>query len=309
MRPNPRVVDLSHYQTVNDWGAVMRAGIVGVIHKATEGTGYVDKMYAARKSAARQAGLLWGAYHFLRPGSIPAQVVHFLDIAEIDDALLLALDHEDPAVSLGDMKQFLKLVRQQTGRDAILYSGFLIKQQLKGNDADLAKIRLWLSHYSNSPTWPKAWKKPWLWQFTGDGKGPAPHSIAGIAGTGIDINSFDGTAAQLAAEWSGKAVLAPEKPVQPVQAPQGTIPAPVAPLPPVKPVEAPTLTQKPPVVVPAQANTPAVPASAGGVAAGGTAVVVAAQAGLPWWQVVLIGIAVLAVVGAGIWVAMFRKGK
>ena len=39
------------------------------------------------------AGLLWGAYHFLRPVSIAAQVDFFLKIASPDNTTLLALDH------------------------------------------------------------------------------------------------------------------------------------------------------------------------------------------------------------------------
>jgi hypothetical protein len=51
--------------------------------------------------------------------------------------------------------------------------------------------------------WPTAvWEKPWLWQFTGDGKGPAPHAIPGIQDN-MDISSFDGSDDDLAAQWSG----------------------------------------------------------------------------------------------------------
>src|SRR5262245_54459817 len=56
--------------------------------------------YAVRRGSAMNAGLLWGAYHFLRPGSIPAQVDFFLKIAAPDNATLLALDHEDGRVPL-----------------------------------------------------------------------------------------------------------------------------------------------------------------------------------------------------------------
>ena len=48
---------------------------------------------------------------------------------------------------------------------------------------------------------PLPWQRCSLWQFTGDGVGPAPHSAPGIIGTGIDINSYDGQDADLVAEW------------------------------------------------------------------------------------------------------------
>ena len=78
---NPLVVDLSHHNDVADFGKVKAAGIAGIIHKATEAIDFVDNTYAVRRGHAVNAGLLWGAYHFLRPVSIPAQVDFFLKIA------------------------------------------------------------------------------------------------------------------------------------------------------------------------------------------------------------------------------------
>jgi lysozyme len=91
---NPLVVDLSHHNDVADFGAVKAAGIAGIIHKATESIGFTDKLYADRRGRALGVGLLWGAYHFLRPGSIAAQVDFFLKVATPDNTTLLALDHE-----------------------------------------------------------------------------------------------------------------------------------------------------------------------------------------------------------------------
>src|SRR5215471_12132865 len=83
------VIDLSHWNTVKDFAAVKAAGIVGVIHKCTEGDGYADPTYDNRADAARAAGLLWGAYHFLRPGDMAAQARYFVAHAD-DTATLLA---------------------------------------------------------------------------------------------------------------------------------------------------------------------------------------------------------------------------
>ena len=104
--------------------------ICRIIHKATEAIGFVDNMYAIRRDDAMDAGLLWGAYHFLRPVSIPAQVDFFLRIAAPDNMTLLALDHEDERVPLINAKEFLLRVEDAVGRRAVLYSGSLIKDQL-----------------------------------------------------------------------------------------------------------------------------------------------------------------------------------
>ncbi|MFZ1152332.1 MAG: GH25 family lysozyme [Xanthobacteraceae bacterium] len=122
--------------------AVKAAGIAGIIHKAAEGVGFTDKLYADRRVRALGVGLLWGAYHFLRPGSIAASRI----------------------------------------------------------DGYLAAHRLWLAQYGPRPVTPRNWPSAWLWQFTGDGVGPKPHSVPGIVGSGIDINSYEGDAVKLAAE-------------------------------------------------------------------------------------------------------------
>lgn len=59
------VIDLSHHNGHNiDFAALARAGIAGVIHKATQGTAFVDPLYAANREKALVAGLLFGSYHF-----------------------------------------------------------------------------------------------------------------------------------------------------------------------------------------------------------------------------------------------------
>ena len=202
MNISPKVVDLSHHNTVTDWHAVRAAGIRGIINKATEGAGFTDPTFTIRRTPATAAGLLFGGYHFLKPGDIAAQVDYFLAATAPHDGLLLAVDHETPGVSLADLKDFVTQFRLKVGRYPVLYSGFLIKEQLgTAHDALLAQCPLWLSHYSNIPKWPPCWPSPWLWQFTGDGTGPLPHAVPGIAGTGIDIDSFAGTDDELSQQW------------------------------------------------------------------------------------------------------------
>ncbi|HEU5276189.1 MAG TPA: GH25 family lysozyme [Xanthobacteraceae bacterium] len=64
MNFNPVIVDLSHFDDVEDWDAVKAFGILGVINKASEGPGMVDKTYAIRRKPALNRGILYGAYHF-----------------------------------------------------------------------------------------------------------------------------------------------------------------------------------------------------------------------------------------------------
>jgi lysozyme len=211
MNINPMVVDLYHGDTVESFPAAKQFGIRGVIHKATEGLAYVDSAYAGRRAKAVEAALLWGAYHFMRPGDPMAQADHFVDTAEPLPDTLVALDHEDPKVPLADAVKFMRTVESRVGRKVVLYSGFLIKAQLASariaERIFLGDRRLWLAHYNAKPTWPYWWESPWLWQFTGDGVGPPPHSVPGLQDK-LDVNSFAGTADELAAQWAGE-ILAP----------------------------------------------------------------------------------------------------
>lgn len=208
MKMIPRVVDLSHYDDVQDnFNGAKDFGIWGCINKVTEGVGYHDKSFDWRRQPCAGRGILYGAYHFLRPGRIKEQADFFLSSVGNDRALLLALDHEDAKVPLSDAQLWIKIVQDRTGMQVVLYSGFLIKQQVK--NADIAfwqKVPLWLSHYNANPTWPKQiWKDPFLIQYTGDGVGPMPHNVPGIVihgGKGIDINHYGGTHEQFVKDWS-----------------------------------------------------------------------------------------------------------
>jgi len=88
------VIDLSHYNPVTSFQEVQQAGIVGVIHKATEGTNWTDSTYAGRKPQALAAGLWWGAYHFGTDSDGVKQAINFLNVVGDASGTLIALDFE-----------------------------------------------------------------------------------------------------------------------------------------------------------------------------------------------------------------------
>jgi lysozyme len=51
------VVDLSQSDSEPDFAVLRAGGIIGVVHKATEGTRFVDSAFARREAPARRAGL------------------------------------------------------------------------------------------------------------------------------------------------------------------------------------------------------------------------------------------------------------
>jgi len=200
--PTARVIDLSHHNTVPEslWPA-RESGIWGVIHKATEGTSFVDSKLGARFALAHEAGMLWGGYHFIRPGNIAQQADHFVRTMApyTDDKTLFALDYEDAGVTLAQCDDFMDNVELSTGRSCVLYSGHVLKDAIKAGQpgaVDLAERRLWLAQYASSPTAPDGFAI-WLWQYSDKGEVP------GITPP-TDVNAYAGTVDDLEASWAGR---------------------------------------------------------------------------------------------------------
>lgn len=226
MNINPKIVDLYHLNANNahggdgaDFHAAYAWGIRGVIHKATQTT--QDPLYDTRRSRAISAGLLWGGYHFNTGESVTVQAHRFLNVVKPDRNTLCALDWEDENghrwMHLAQARQFMELVDaalEKVGQkpdSCVLYSGNVAKEEIIHADEETRAFfgahRLWLCQYGPKPVMLDSnhrqlpWQEPWLWQYTGDGVGPAPHNVPGI-GSKVDINHWDGTDDELKAQWS-----------------------------------------------------------------------------------------------------------
>ena len=121
------VIDLSHHNTVTSFQDVKADGISGIIHKATEGTTFVDKEYNSRAVKAKSAGLFWGAYHFGTQGDPNGQADHFLSIVNPGPTDLLVLDFEpnprEGTMTLAEAEAFVQRINEKIGRFPGLYSG------------------------------------------------------------------------------------------------------------------------------------------------------------------------------------------
>lgn len=200
--PTPIVIDLSHHNTIpRDLYAAKDAGIIGVIHKATEGTTIKDSKADARAALAIAADLLFGLYHFIRPGSIDAQVDNFLSVYNRFKGmdLLVALDYEDAGVSLAMCQAWLSQVEAKTGKSPVIYSGHVLKEKL-GDTAHATlnqkNYPLWLAQYGTHAELPAGWNSYWLWQYTQKG------AIPGVTPP-TDLNAGD--VAKVKAHWAGAA--------------------------------------------------------------------------------------------------------
>ena len=199
------VADISHHNGNVDLAQAKAAGLVGVIHKATQSTGLVDNTYQTNRQKAQAAGLLWGAYHFGTLGDGAQQADFFLQTAAPNPQTLLVLDYEpnqNKTMTLDQARAFVTRVKEVTGRFPGLYSGSLIKEQLAGHPPDplLAQCFLWIAQYGTAPTnIPPTWETWTLWQYTDGQSGPPPHSIDGIGN--CDRDQFNGTIDALQRLW------------------------------------------------------------------------------------------------------------
>lgn len=217
MSITPVVADMNHNNALN-LSKMKAAGLWGIIHKAVQGTGFTDDQYTRRRAAAEELGFLWGAYAFATGDNVKAHVEHFFAIAQPGPKTLMCLDFEDnphSQMSGAQAREFLDRADQKLGRPCWIYGGNRINEQITDHDPWWTAHPLWLCQYKTSAalrdaslqvlsqhiTVPKPWKTYTLLQYTGDGIGPRPHTVAGLE-DGADLNAFAGSRAELEAVWA-----------------------------------------------------------------------------------------------------------
>ncbi|WP_458764642.1 glycoside hydrolase family 25 protein [Cupriavidus basilensis] len=187
------ILDIHHDQPFNAQ-EVVDAGVVAVIHKASEGATWKDKTYLARREQALKAGLLWGAYHFSSSKPALDQLTNFLEAVDwknknLDHSkTLFCLDFEPstsgPDMTIDQAHEFVTKMKEVTGRWPMIYGGNMLRDSVPHHGADpiLKNCPLWYARYTDTPlgipvdTWPKFT----LWQYTDGKHGPAPHAFNGM---------------------------------------------------------------------------------------------------------------------------------
>jgi len=209
-RPYDRacVIDISHHNGKSlDFELARDDGILGVIHKASQGMAWHDPLYATNRAKAEAAGLLWGAYHFGTAGDGARQAIHFVRSVGDASGILMALDLEpNPtgnSMTLPQARTFVTQVYELTGRWPGLYSGRTIKELLGSrNDPILANCWLWLAQYGPRAVVPPNWPTWTLWQYTDGAIGGEPRKACGIGP--CDRSRFNGSGANLRKLWRGR---------------------------------------------------------------------------------------------------------
>lgn len=188
-------IDTSHHNALPDFAALARGGIGFILAKATEGVGFADAQYAASRAGAHAAGMIFGSYHFARPGDPVAQADYYLSVAQPRPGEICALDLEDTTIPdpVGFADAWCRRVKAATGAPPLLYlnSWFLTSYDWSRLLAD--GDALWLAKYDGQPTggpsgvWPVVAVKQFTDRATVPGQ-PGP----------VDEDAFAGDLAALA---------------------------------------------------------------------------------------------------------------
>lgn len=190
-----RGIDVSNHQGLIDWRRVAADDVSFAIIKATEGGDWVDKSFARNASAAREAGLPIGAYHFFtfcRPGIEQAQ--NFIATVPSDPRLLPpVVDIEvhgncprrpTPEEMRADLTAFLEPVEAHFGKPAVIY---LTDEAEQVYGAIMPDRQRWVRSLSVHPG-----HEDWVyWQYEDAGR------VDGIEGD-VDLNVLQGGPSRLA---------------------------------------------------------------------------------------------------------------
>lgn len=216
--PAVRIIDVSPHQhrpggQGPDWAAVKASGVVGVYLRAFEGQtpdehGPDGYSFEAHRRAALDAGLLVGAYQYLRarhPGAWQAdlllEALGDLGPGELPPAVdCEELDGQGAVDVQACLLAWVQRARSILGREPVVYTGPAFwTATLRGAVlSELGGCPLWLAAYlDRMPSPPRPWSRVDLWQYTGSG------TIPGVAGA-CDVSLWQGDEASLRAFAEGR---------------------------------------------------------------------------------------------------------
>jgi lysozyme len=184
-------IDISNYQTNVDYARVKNSGIEAAYLKATEGTGYQDRLRDTHYHGLKDQGIKVGFYHFFRANRDAVEQATFfantvkgyeVDLKHVCD--VETTEGLDRDTLSNAVKTFVDKVKELTGIDCIIYTGSSFSKD--NLTTVLRGTQLWLAHYTTgTPSWNTAIWDHWSgWQYSDSG------NINGIFG-GVDVDNFN----------------------------------------------------------------------------------------------------------------------
>jgi len=213
-------VDVSHYQGDIDWQALYSQGVRFVFVKCSQAD-WKDDRFNAHWAAAKKAGMLRGAYHYMTWNtSAVTQARAFInalgnDIGELPPVCDYEMRAGAPGATVMSavLRGWLYYVEQAIQKPPIIYTGISFWQQY-GTKADwVLRHPLWLAFYALEPQ-PSSYPPPSYLRASADAYTPLPwgagkwsfwqYSDRGrLTGSPdrIDLDVFNGSEAQLRAQF------------------------------------------------------------------------------------------------------------
>lgn len=220
VRLNDRVLglDVAKYQSKLDfleWTQLYKMGYRFVFAKCTDGWAGKDAYYQLHRKLSKQAGFLFGPYHFLRFGYDPVtQAKHFHKnaghlVGELPPVLDIEWDRYTLDKKYGEGKRMdnwadehaiatVKAIKECFGMDPIIYTNAYFFPEKSKYPIFWKQFKCWIPSYSDSfkPSGdkvkvPSPWDRWDIWQTSDDLK------IGDV--TAIDTNLFRGSLDELKA--------------------------------------------------------------------------------------------------------------
>jgi lysozyme len=210
----PVCIDISHHQGFPDFEDVKAAGVLGIIHKATEGNTFIDPNFHENRASALAAGLAVSSYYWLKPGDARSQTEFYLETIGAKRGERVCIDYEEDGCELEMLHEAIQtLLDANLELKITVYSGHLLKEQLGDLRDDYLsdKTDFWLAEYQSESTlddinWPDATYEAWtLHQYSETGELP------GIDDSYVDFDRFNGSSGEFL-KWILPAGEAPPVP-------------------------------------------------------------------------------------------------
>lgn len=186
------ICDCSHYQPTLDPAAMKAAGVVGIIHQATQimRNPSADEFYAQHKAQCLAAGLLFAAYLYFDPTDGIGQADFFLNTIGDSGDTAIAVDIEEQGIELSEIEDCILRIHDRTGIWPWVYTAKYVIDNIGGHNSDvLRNCKLWVA--GSGPVVPSPWSAWLFWQS---------HYID-FGNETFDANDYRGTLEQLKGEW------------------------------------------------------------------------------------------------------------
>lgn len=202
-------IDVSHYEPKVGWDQVVASGQRFVFAKATDGAGSKDAVFDTHRANAHKHDLLFGSYHFMRPGhgltpkdEAELFLKHTGGVRIGELPLVLDIEWDKTSAKYGEGNHMdelaalealdtLQRLEDATKITPIIYTSYPFFNGFSKPER-FFRFGLWVPAYRvSAPKVPMPWSTWQFWQFSDR------LSVAGVGN--VDANLFSGPIEKLRA--------------------------------------------------------------------------------------------------------------